>query len=176
MGHQRGVLDAPPAPKAAKGAAIRMPGAERLSVAPLRLAHLCRRYDRSSSFWCNRLWRGWGRLVSVGDTSCVTQACTTLASSTTPAGSVSSLTLEGEPAEESSTPPSQRCIASVIEGRSPRITAPATARACCSWFRTPFYATGCSEPASTLSPLPDLAWPSSSSRTPRERMVITSDA
>ena len=39
-----------------------------------------------------------------------------------------------------------------------------------------FYATGCSEPASTLSPLPDLAWPSSSSRTPRERMVITSDA
>src|SRR5438552_3376584 len=103
-----------------------MPGAERLSVAPLRLVHVCQRYDRSSSFWCNRPWRGWGRLVSVRDTSCVTQACTTLASSTTPAGSVSSLTLEGEPAEESSTPPSQRCIASVIGGRSPQITAPAT--------------------------------------------------
>ncbi len=152
-------------------------GAERLSVAPLRLAPTCAEGTTGRvPFGCNRPWRGTGRTDSVGYRPCVTRACTTLASSTTPAGSVSSLTLEGEPAEESSTPPSQRCIASVIEGRSPRITAPATARACCSWFPTPFYATGCSEPASILSPLPDLAWLSSSSRTPRERMVITSDA
>jgi hypothetical protein len=51
--------------------------------------------------------------------------------STTPAGSVSSLTLEGEPAEELSTPPSQRCIVSGIAERWPQITGPAMARVSC---------------------------------------------
>src|SRR5205823_13485885 len=81
------------------------------------LSHLCGGYDGLPSFCGNRPWRSPGRVDSVRDASCVTRACTTLDSSTTPAGSVSSLTLEGEPAEELSTPPSQRCIVSAIEGR-----------------------------------------------------------
>ncbi len=51
--------------------------------------------------------------------------------STMPAGSVSSLTLEGEPAEVLSTPPSQRYIVSVIEERWPRIIAQAMALVSC---------------------------------------------
>jgi hypothetical protein len=51
--------------------------------------------------------------------------------STTPAGSVSSLTLEGEPVEVLSTPLSQHCIVSVIAERWPPIIARAMALVSC---------------------------------------------